>query len=119
MVSIIPIASGYDGKEVAMRKVLVPVVLLVALLVTLTACATPAGRSAGQVIDDGTITTHVKAKLLNDNVTRGLAISVQTFEGQVTLTGAVDTRQERAKAVELAAAVPGVRKVNDLITLKG
>ena len=103
-----------------MRKTMtvVPVVLLMAVFVVLTACATPAGRSAGQVIDDGAITTQVKAKLLNDNVTKGLAVSVETFEGQVTLTGAVDTDQQRSKAVEVAAAVPGVKKVNDLITLK-
>jgi hyperosmotically inducible periplasmic protein len=73
------------------------------------------------VIDDGTITTEVKAKLLNDSVTKGLAVSVQTFEGQVTLTGTVDTGQERVKAGEVAAGVAGVKKVNkvnNLITLK-
>ena len=45
-------------------------------------------------------------------------MSVKTFEGQVTLTGAVDTDQEREKAVQIASAVPGVKKVNDLILLK-
>jgi len=97
---------------------IVPVILLLAVLVALTGCRTPAGRSAGQVIDDGTITTEVKAKLLNDGVTKGLAVHVQSFEGQVTLTGAVDTGQQRTKAGEIAASVTGVKKVNNLITLK-
>ena len=108
-----------------MRKTLVSFVVLMAVLAVLTswgtsagALSTPAGRSAGQVIDDSTITAQVKAKLLNDNVTKGLAVSVKTFEGEVTLTGAVDTDQQRSKAVEIASAVPGVKKVNDLISLK-
>jgi hyperosmotically inducible protein len=101
-----------------MRKTLVLFVMLLAVVVALTACRTPAGRSAGQVVDDGTITTEVKAKLLNDNVTKGLAVSVETFEGQVTLTGAVDTDVQRQKAVQIAGSVRGVKKVNNLINLK-
>ncbi len=109
-----------------MMKTVMPLMLLVAVLFLLTswgtpagALSTPAGRSPGQVIDDSTITAHVKAKLLDDNVTRGLAVSVKTFEGEVTLTGAVDTNLQREKAVEIALAVEGVKKVNDLIKLKG
>jgi osmotically-inducible protein OsmY len=37
----------------------------------------------------------MKAKIFNDNIMRGTSISVDTFEGNVTLTGAV----ENAKAV--------------------
>jgi hyperosmotically inducible periplasmic protein len=95
-----------------------PLFLAVVLLVVLAACATPAGRSPGQVVDDGTITAQVKAKLLNDNITKGLAVSVETFEGQVTLTGAVDTEHQRTRAGEIASGVSGVKKVNNLINLK-
>ena len=41
------------------------------------------------------VTTKVKAKLFDDNILRGASINVDTFEGDVTLTGAV----ENAKAV--------------------
>lgn len=101
-----------------MKRIFVSVALLAAVLVVLAACQTPAGRTTGQVVDDGTITTAVKAKLLNDSVTKGLAVSVETFEGQVTLTGAVDTAQQRDKAFEIARGVNGVKKVNNLINLK-
>ena len=37
----------------------------------------------------------MKAKLIDDNILRGASISVDTFEGNVTLMGAV----ENAKAV--------------------
>ena len=99
-------------------QILIPAISLLALLVLLTACKTPAGRSAGHVVDDAAITTELKAKLLNDNVTKGLAVSVDTFEGQVTLTGAVDTAQQRDKVVQIASSVKGVTKVNSLINLK-
>lgn len=101
-----------------MRKTLTTAIVLLTVLVALSACHTPAGRSAGQVVDDGTITTEVKAKLLNDSVTRGVAISVETFQGQVTLTGAVDTEQQRERATQVARSVNGVRKVNNLLNLK-
>ena len=101
-----------------MRKYFLSLTLLLAVLALVTACQTPAGRSAGQVVDDGTITTEVKAKLLNDGVTKGIAVSVETFQGQVTLTGAVDSPQQKDKAGQIAASVKGVKKVNNLLNLK-
>lgn len=49
---------------------------------------------------------------------KGLAISVETFEGNVTLAGAVDTTQQKDRAGEIAKSVDGVRKVNNLLLLK-
>jgi hyperosmotically inducible protein len=88
------------------------------MLCAVFSCATPAGRTTGQVVDDGTITTKVKAKLLNDDLLRGFAISVSTFKGEVTLTGAVDSDQARDKADFLARNTLGVRKVHNLIKMK-
>jgi len=51
-------------------------------------------------------------------VTKGLAVSVQTFEGTVTLIGAVDTAEQRAKATEIAGSVKGVKKVDNRVTIK-
>jgi len=82
------------------------------------ACQTPAGRSAGEVIDDATITTKVKAKLFNQSILRGFAISVETFEGEVTLTGAVETSAQKEQAGKITRSVTGVRKVNNLLRIK-
>ncbi len=98
------------------RRMAVAVCLV--LVAGLLGCQTPAGRSAGQVVDDSTITTKVKAKLLDDPDVSGLAVSVETFEGTVTLTGAVDTPAQRAKAENIARATQGVRGVNNLLKLK-
>jgi hyperosmotically inducible periplasmic protein len=100
------------------KRIWLTTVILALVIPTLLACQTPAGRTAGEVIDDGTITTKVKAKLFDDPSVRGLAISVKTFEGEVTLTGGVDTEQQKERAAEIARSVSGVRKVNNLLNIK-
>ncbi|MFH1122727.1 MAG: BON domain-containing protein [Pseudomonadota bacterium] len=80
-------------------RLLIAFLILSCLAIGLWGCQTPAGRTAGQVVDDATITTKVKAKIFQDSVLKGFAISVETFEGEVTLTG-------------------GVRKVHNLIKIK-
>lgn len=93
-------------------------VVIAFLSVLLVSCYTPAGRSAGEVVDDATITTQVKTALLANKVLEGISISVKTFSGEVTLTGAVESPEQISKAEEIAYSVRGVKKVNNLITLK-
>ncbi len=100
------------------RKLALGLAVVVLLSFGLAACNTPAGRSAGDVVDDSTITTKVKTKLLADKGMSGFGISVETFEGAVTLTGAVDTEAQREKAVSITRSVDGVKKVNNLLQLK-
>lgn len=87
-------------------------------LFLLSSCRTPAGRTAGEVVDDDTIKIKVKAKLFDENILRGFAISVEVFEGQVTLTGAVDNEQQRERAEAIAKGVYGVKKINNLLNIK-
>lgn len=101
-----------------LKPKLLTMVLCAGLLFYLWSCATPAGRTAGQVIDDATITTKVKGKIFGDSILEGFAISVKTFEGEVTLTGAVENENQRKRAEELARSTSGVRKVNNLIKIK-
>jgi hyperosmotically inducible protein len=68
-------------------------------------------RTAGQVIDDASITMRVKAKLLDDPEVKGLKIDVDTREGVVYLTGSVATPQVRDKAMKLARETEGVKDV--------
>ncbi|RUM87310.1 MAG: BON domain-containing protein [Thermodesulfatator sp.] len=68
-------------------------------------------RSVGRQFDDATITTKVKLALLRDPVTKARKIDVDTVNGVVTLTGAVETEAERRRAEEVARSVSGVRAV--------
>ncbi|HPA14120.1 MAG TPA: BON domain-containing protein [Desulfobacterales bacterium] len=103
-----------------MKKSRLVFILLVCvgILFVVSACRTPAGRTTGEVVDDATITTKVKAKIFKDETVSGFAISVETFDGEVTLTGAVDSEKAKTRAEELARSTHGVRKVNNLIKIK-
>lgn len=89
--------------------------LLLSLMVS---CTTPAGRSTGQVVDDAAITTQVKADLLADKEVSGVAVSVETFKGEVVLTGAVDSWAQSNKAAQIARRVHGVSAVKNLLKIK-
>lgn len=73
-------------------------------------------RSAGQVVDDATLTARVKTEIAKE---QGLAdaasIDVTTNRGTVQLSGFVDSREQAQRAEEIARSVTGVQTVkNDL-----
>jgi hyperosmotically inducible protein len=69
-------------------------------------------------VDDATITTKIKAILFDDQRLSGFAIGVETFEGEVTLTGAVNSWEDKEYASRVAASVRGVKGVNNLLKVK-
>ena len=82
------------------------------LLVLLAACRT--NESPEAQVDDLKITAQVKSKLASDiGVSSVTNISVNSTNGVVTLAGQVDTTEIKAKAVEIARAVPKVTRVVD------
>ena len=82
------------------------------LLVLLAACRT--NESPEAQVDDLKITAQVKSKMASDiGVSSVTNISVNSTNGVVTLAGQVDTPAIKAKAVEIARAVPKVTRVVD------
>ncbi len=77
-----------------------------------------ADRSTESVIDDGTITTKVKAALAGDARTKAHQVNVETHEGVVQLSGFVDNAEAKSTAADLARAVEHVRSVNNQIDVK-
>lgn len=73
--------------------------------------AREAGQAISDVVDNASTTAAVKAKLLEDPTTSGLAIDVDTTDGVVTLSGKVSSHEEIARAMELAMETSGVHKV--------
>lgn len=68
-----------------------------------------------RVLADSAVTTKVKGELLIAKGIPSTSISVETYEGRVQLSGFVDTKEQVAAAGKIAAAVSGVRTVqNDL-----
>ncbi len=103
---------------VEIGKIRIAVTMVLVLFIGISGCYTPGGRSAGNVVDDATITTKVKAKLFKDEVLSGFAVSVETFQGEVTLTGGVDDQRQKSRATVVAESVEGVTGVNNLLKVK-
>jgi osmotically-inducible protein OsmY len=84
---------------------------------TLAACDAVSGReTAGQYVDDTTITTQVVAEIVKDPSLKKMQVSVETLEREVQLSGFVDSPQNVARAGDIARRVAGVRSVrNDLV----
>lgn len=86
---------------------------------TLAACAgTATTKSTGDVVDDSWIATKVKAKLIDDPLTKARDIQVETFKGTVQLSGFADSQAEVDRAVQIAGSTQGVKSVRNNITLK-
>jgi hyperosmotically inducible protein len=68
-------------------------------------------RTSGQVIDDGTITTMVKAGLADADLGTAAAINVDTYNGVVLLTGFVDNKETAKLAEKYASEQANVNKV--------
>lgn len=80
--------------------------------------ATPTQKTAGETIDDATITASVKSALIADSSTEARNINVDTRRGVVQLNGFVETAEGRARATQIATAVAGVRSVENNLGLK-
>jgi osmotically-inducible protein OsmY len=74
--------------------------------------------NAGRVVDDSVITAKVKSALVADDTTKAYQISVETFEGTVQLSGAVDGADARTRATQIAKGVEGVRDVKNNLELR-
>ena len=72
----------------------------------------------GRVTDDSMITAKVKAALLKEQQLKSLNVSVETYRGEVLLSGFVQDDAQRKKAVQVASAVSGVTKVKDGLAVR-
>lgn len=75
-------------------------------------------RSAGQVVDDASITASVKTKLLADSMVGGMKIDVDTRNGVVYLTGDnMKSQAEIDQAIKLARETSGVKNVESKLVV--
>jgi osmotically-inducible protein OsmY len=89
------------------------------LVLQLAGCSPmPTQQSAAEAIDDGVVTAKIKARLVDDPLTKAHQIKVDTFRGTVELSGFVETVQVRTRALELARNVEGVKRVRDAMDIR-
>jgi len=102
-----------------LSKAMVAVALAAAAATGISACSsTETRRSTGQYIDDASITTRVKAALVDTPNVSATDIHVDTHNGIVQLSGFVDSQDEARRAIASAQGVTGVRSVKNNMQMK-
>ena len=74
--------------------------------------------TVGNKVDDGIITSKVKAALLADVNIKSLDIAVVTRKDEVQLSGFVDNQSQIDRAIDTARGVEGVRNVRNEMSIK-
>lgn len=102
------------------RQHVLTLCLAAALAATLAAtggCAVARDQqTVGSYIDDAALTAKVKAKFADNTTVSAMAISVETLNGTVQLSGFAKTAEEKATAEMLARQTAGVANVrNDIV----
>jgi hyperosmotically inducible protein len=92
---------------------------MVVLSFLLASCQAMTGRTAGRNIDDATLTASVKSTLVADKASNFTRIDVDTTSGVVSLTGTVESPEQRKRAEQLAARVDGVKRVINNLQVQG
>jgi osmotically-inducible protein OsmY len=87
-------------------------------MLTLVACSTGSGRTAGENFDDASITTQVKAKLAGEKISTLTKVDVDTSLRTVYLHGVVDSEDMKQRASTIAWSVKGVNAVVNNLTVK-
>ena len=89
------------------------------VLTTLVACAPTANREGtGEYIDDSMITGKVKAAFAADPSVKATEINVETFKGEVQLSGFVAQPSDAARAADIARGIKGVKSVKNDVRVK-
>ena len=75
-------------------------------------------QTAGAYVDDAAITTGVKAKMAEDKTVSAAAISVETLNGTVQLSGFAKSQAEKNQAEAIARNAKHVRDVRNSIVVR-
>jgi osmotically-inducible protein OsmY len=76
-------------------------------------------RSVGRTLDDQTLQTKLKAKLLDSELgDKGWSINTEVREAEALLSGFVPDEAARTTAGEVAQGITGVKAVHNFLTVK-
>ncbi len=103
------IAMGVSGIKKVDNQILVDAAYIPA--------ATAGERSFSEVVEDASITTAVKSKLLWSKHAKGLTAKVHTVAGRVALTGTADSAAAKSLAGQLAMNTRGVVAVSNKLVI--
>jgi osmotically-inducible protein OsmY len=101
-----------------MKRVALLTVLVVFGITLFSGCASMTGITAGEYIDDATITTEANAVIVKDADAQYLKIDVASTQGNVVLTGYVNSKQTEERLVDKIRQIKGVKSVKSLLKVE-
>ena len=99
-------AKDIEGVKVVMNEM------------TVAATPEPAERTAGEKMDDASVTAQVKTALLTHRSTSSIKTKVETRNGEVTLTGIAKNAAEKSLVTKLVSDIQGVISVKNQMTVE-
>jgi osmotically-inducible protein OsmY len=94
-----------------MKNAILLTVLMIFGLALFSGCATMTGRTAGEYIDDASITTEVNAIIVKDPDAQYLKIDVSSTQGNVVLDGFIHDKKAEERIVAKIRQIKGVKSV--------
>ncbi len=92
---------------------------IVLLSTSFMACTHLTGKTVTKTIDDRTIIANINSRMAQDPQLMFLKIKVDSYEGNVTLSGQVPSTQAELQAVKVAENTSGVVSVRGNLVIAG
>jgi osmotically-inducible protein OsmY len=100
------------------RSTFTAAAMAMAVLITAGCAVGRDQQTTGAYIDDATITSQVKSRMLENPNVAGTSISVETLNGTVMLSGFAKNNTEKTTAETIARDVNGVKSVKNQVLVR-
>ena len=101
-----------------MRKMILLTVLMVFGLALFSGSVAIAGETAGEYVDDTTMHTQATAIIVKDPDAHYLKIDLTVTQGDVVLTGFVNSRETEERIVGKIKEIKGVKSVKSFLKVQ-
>lgn len=92
---------------------------MLGLTLAVSGCSVIRGQqSASEYVDDATITANIKARMIESDTVNAGAVTVETLNGEVSLSGFAKDETEKARAGQIAANERGVSAVHNELVIR-
>ena len=93
-------------------------VSVLAILISPGCAVTRDQETMGAYVDDSVITSSIKTRFFEDKAVDGSAITVETLNGAVLLSGFVKSTNQKQNAESIAIKVKGVKVVKNQLEIR-
>lgn len=105
-------------KKVTLLTVLALGMVLFSGLAFVSGCASVTGKTAGELVDDASITAEANEIIVKDQDAKFLKIDVTSTTGKVVLAGFIHDRKAEVRIVAKIRQIKGVKSVESNLTVE-